>query len=148
MRKTMHRRSFLSLLGTSAAASAWPLAARAQQAAMPLVGYLLTGTREGTIDFVAGFRRGMGETGFVEGRNVAVEYRWSNNVPGRVTELAADLVQRRVAVISASSTAAALAAKSATATVPIVFYSGADAVQSGLVTNSIGRRAMSPGSIP
>jgi len=97
----MRRREFITLLGCTAT---WPLAAGAQQRpAMPVVGYLLTGTPEGTRDFVAGFRRGMGETGFVEGRNVAVEYRWSNNVPGRVTESAADLVQRRVAVISASS---------------------------------------------
>jgi putative ABC transport system substrate-binding protein len=102
---------------------------------VPVVGYIIAGTEETTRDVVAALRRGMSETGFVEGRNVAVEYRWTNSVRGRATELAVDLIQRRVSVIAASTAAAALAAKAATSTIPIVFYAGADAVRAGLVTN-------------
>jgi putative ABC transport system substrate-binding protein len=129
----MRRRKFITLLG--GAAAAWPLAVRAQQPAVPVVGYLISGTPEANVDVVAAFRKGMREAGFVEGRNVTVEYRWSNNVPFRQTDLAAEIVQRRVAVIATSTAAAALAAKAATSSIPIVFFAGGDAVQVGLVTN-------------
>src|SRR5262245_63213218 len=125
----MHRRSFLTLLGTSAAASAWPVAARAQQAAMPVVGFLHVGTPEIGALNLAAFRQGLAETGFVEARNVTIEYRWANNDRSRAPELVADLVRRGVNVIAAMQASAALAAKAATTTIPIVFSTSGDPVQ-------------------
>jgi putative tryptophan/tyrosine transport system substrate-binding protein len=128
----MRRREFVTLLG---GATAWPRAVRAQQSGIPTVGCLFSGTPEGSVDLVAALRRGMGETGFVENHNVAVEFRWTHNDPSRNVQNAADLVTHRVHVIAASTAAAGLAAKAATATIPIVFVAFADAVQVGLVTN-------------
>jgi putative ABC transport system substrate-binding protein len=102
---------------------------------MPVIGFLHAGSPETSANFVAAFRRGLGEAGFVEGRNVTIEYRWANNEYDRQPELAADLVRRRVAVIAAANAASALVAKATTATIPIVFRAGADAVETGLVTN-------------
>jgi putative ABC transport system substrate-binding protein len=125
------RRKFLATLG--GAAAAWPLAARAQQAAMPVVGFLRGGTVDDVPDRVAVFRQGLKEAGFVEGQNVAIELR-SAELYDRLSALVADLIRRRVAVIVANYPAA-FAAKTATTTVPIVFVTGADPVRDGLVAS-------------
>jgi ABC-type uncharacterized transport system substrate-binding protein len=130
----VRRRDFITLLG--GAAAAWPVAARAQQAAMPAVGFLYSGVPELSTGVVAAVRNGLTETGFIEGRNITIEYRFAYNDNSKLAELAADLVRRRVAVIvTPGSTPSALAAKAATTSIPIVFSVGTDPVEVGLVAN-------------
>jgi putative ABC transport system substrate-binding protein len=129
----MRRREFIGLVG--GAAVAWPLAGRAQQPGMPVMGYLYVGSPEANATEVAGFRQGLAEAGFVEGRNVRIEYRAAQNDAGRLPELAADLVRRGVALIAAADSPSALAAKAGTATIPIVFETSADPVQLGFVVS-------------
>ena len=125
----MRRREFIGLIGVAAL----PCAARSQVPAIPSVGFLESGSLLGRETFLAAFRQGLGDAGFIEGRNVTVEYRWANNEYDRLPSLAADLVRKPVSVIFAGNVVSAVAAKAATSAIPVVFITGVDPVQVGLV---------------
>jgi ABC-type uncharacterized transport system substrate-binding protein len=128
----MKRRQFIALIG--GAVAAWPLAAHAQRSSVPVIGFLDATTAADTVYRVSAFREGLKEAGFIEGHNVAIEFRWAENKLDRLPALAADLAQRQVAVIVGPN-ATIRAARAATSTIPIVFVSGGDPIESGLVTN-------------
>jgi putative ABC transport system substrate-binding protein len=129
----MRRRDFIKRIG--GAAAAWPLAARAQQPAIPVIGFIRNTTRDDSTDLLKAMHQGLGQTGYVEGRNVAVEYRFADNQLDRLPMMAADLVRRQVVVIVTGGDASSFAAKAATTTIPVVFSTGFDPIEIGLVTS-------------
>src|SRR5262245_29540968 len=129
----MRRREFIKVIAASAAA--WPIAARGQQAAIPVVGFINAASAQNYTRQLAAFLKGLAESGYVDGRNVAIEYRWAEDRADGLPAMVADLVHRRVAVIAATGTPAALAAKAATTTIPIVFEMASNPIQLGLVAN-------------